>query len=72
MENGWQTRQERKANTTHHRLIRLLRKNFQASLGKEENLNSNISSNFFLIFSHKEMLKLVFIGSGVKRLVKEK
>jgi hypothetical protein len=40
MEDGWQKRQERQANRTHHRTLQMLRKDFPISVEQEENLDS--------------------------------
>ena len=40
LEDGWQTRQGRKKDTANDRLVRMLRKDVQASFGQEENLNN--------------------------------
>jgi hypothetical protein len=49
VEDGWQTRQKRQAHPAHHRTLRVLWKDIQASLGQEENLN-NASQPFFIFF----------------------
>ena len=60
LEDGWQTRQKRKTNPTHHRLVRVLRQNLQECLREEKNLSrQNLLQPLFSIFHAKIQFELL-------------